>query len=89
MTVNSDLFDAAKKLLDEGDVEGLRTMLAKSPDLATMRAPDNATLLIHLIDHPGGRPRGDETARALLQAGAEVDARQDGNTIIVSAALVL
>jgi ankyrin repeat protein len=72
------VFDAAVDVIGRGDVEALRRLLADHPELATVRDDEaNATLLIRLIDWPGHRPNAGETARALLEAGCEVDARRD------------
>lgn len=76
MTDRSAL-DAALALLNYGDVEGLEELLIAQPELALARDDGNATLLIRLIDWPGHRPWASETARVLLKAGAEVDARRD------------
>ena len=72
-----DQFQAAVDLVDSGDVAALRNLLDAHPDLATARDEGNAPLLIRLIDWPGHRPNAADTARVLLEAGAEVDARRD------------
>lgn len=70
-------FEAAMTLVDYGDFQGLGELLDANPELANARDEGNATLLIRLIDWPGHRPWASETARVLLTAGAEVDARRD------------
>ncbi len=70
-------FDEALGHLANGDVERLAGLLDGRPELAKSRDEKNATLLIRLVDWPGLRPRAAESARVLLQAGAEVDARRD------------
>lgn len=70
-------FETAAAFIDSGNVDGLRQILADHPELATARADDGAPLLIRMIDWPGHRPRAAESARTLLEAGAEVDARRD------------
>lgn len=72
-----DHYNTAVDHLDSGDVEALRTLLTEHPDLANARGEENAPLIIRLIDFPGHRPNAAESARALLDAGAEVDARRD------------
>lgn len=76
MTIHPS-FDAAVELLDAGEVKNLQLLLARESDLATARDYGNATLLIRLIDWPGHRPLAADSARLLLEAGAEVDARRD------------
>ena len=70
-------FKAALELLDSGAVDDLRELLRNHVDLVDARDEDNASLLIRLIDWPGYRPNSAECARALLEAGADVDARRD------------
>ena len=70
-------FDAATALIDSGDTAGLKQLLADHPDLVNSRGEDNLPLIVHLIDWPGHRPNASETARVLLEAGAEVDARRN------------
>jgi ankyrin repeat protein len=76
MTDRSD-FGVAVTFLDSDDIDGLQYLLKAQPDLASARDDDNSTLLIRLIDWPGHRPRASETARVLLNAGAEIDARRN------------
>lgn len=70
-------FDTATALIDSGDTAALKQLLADHPDLANSRGDDNLPLIVHLIDWPGHRPNATETARVLLEAGAEVDARRN------------
>ena len=69
-------FDTALAALDAGDLDTLGTLLDEHPNLATARDDGNATLLIRLVDWPGKRPHAAESARLLLEAGADVDARR-------------
>lgn len=69
----------ALELIETGDYHELRAHLVRHPDLAKYRDESNATLLIRLIDYPGRRPNAAKTARTLLIAGCDVDARRDGN----------
>jgi catechol 2,3-dioxygenase-like lactoylglutathione lyase family enzyme len=77
MPTDISSFEAAAALLDLGDLEALHKLLKQQPDLARARDDGNATLLIRLIDWPGHRPNAAESARVLLSAGAEVDARRN------------
>ncbi len=71
------LFQNAIDAIDAGDVAGLKKLLAAHPGLATATDEGSTTLLIRLIDWPGHRPNAAESARALLEAGADVDARRN------------
>jgi ankyrin repeat protein len=71
--------------IHEGDVEGLRRLLAEHPDLAraALGSRDCANgmtrSLLHVVtDWPGHFPRGPETVEALIAAGADVNARFTG-----------
>lgn len=68
-------------LVDAGDVEGLRALLAAEPGLAGERYGDDAmsrTALHVATDWPGGRPRVGEVVAVLVAAGAPVDGRFAG-----------
>jgi len=76
---------AAVQAIHEGDVEGLRRLLAEHPDLAraALGSSDCANgmtrSLLHVVtDWPGHFPRGPETVEALIAAGADVNARFTG-----------
>jgi hypothetical protein len=76
---------AAVQAIHEGDVEGLRRLLAEHPDLAraALGSRDCANgmtrSLLHVVtDWPGHFPRGPETVEALIAAGADVNARFTG-----------
>ena len=77
---------AAVTAIHTGDVAALRTLLAEHPSLATAklreRAADGAecarTLLHVVADWPGHFPDGAATVAALVEAGADVDARFEG-----------
>ncbi len=69
-------FADAARAIHQGEVETLRKLLAEHPDLATRRIGDNPRTLLHVAtDWPGHFPRGAESVRALIAAGADVDAR--------------
>jgi ankyrin repeat protein len=63
-----------------GEVEALRAELAADPSLAHARPDGHRTLLHVLTDWPGHLPRATETLAALVEAGADVNARTDGDT---------
>jgi len=76
---------AAVKAIRSGDVEGLRQLLADNPGLPTaaLRSKDckngmTRSLLHVATDWPGHFPRGAQTVKALLEAGADVNARFTG-----------
>ena len=70
-----------------GDVEELQRLLTEQPDLATATIGDpnstdpkamSRTLLHVATDWPGHRPNGVEAVAALVEAGADVNARFTG-----------
>ena len=72
-----------------GDLEALARLLAENPGLATTRiaqrdcddaqGPDAGRTLLHVAtDWPGNCPNGAATVRALVDAGADVNARHRG-----------
>ena len=65
--------------MEEGNYHELRVHMIRYPHLVKYRDETNATLLIRLIDYPGRRPNAAKTARVLLIAGCEVDARRDAD----------
>jgi ankyrin repeat protein len=68
-------------LVEAGDVDGLRALLAEHPGLAADRYGDDAmsrTALHVVTDWPGGRPRCAEVIALLVAAGAPVDGRFAG-----------
>ncbi|MCY3883408.1 MAG: hypothetical protein OXG24_00675 [Gammaproteobacteria bacterium] len=78
----------ALDLMESGDYHELRAHLILHPILAKYRDDSNATLLIKLIDYPGNRPNAAKSARVLLIAGCDVDARRDStNGTALSGAL--
>ncbi|HEY5422787.1 MAG TPA: ankyrin repeat domain-containing protein [Ilumatobacteraceae bacterium] len=83
--VDDPIATAAVRAIHEGDVEGLRRMLIEHPDLAraALGSKDSANgmtrSLLHVVtDWPGHFPRGPETVKTLVAAGADVDARFTG-----------
>lgn len=71
----ADVFPVAVQAVKIGDVETLTQYLADRPELASARSQQGRTLLHHLCDWPGHFPREEETGRALIAAGADVNAR--------------
>lgn len=73
---------AALAAIHAGDVAALRMLLAANPGLATARLRDRSgcarTLLHVLTDWPGRHPHGPATVAALVEAGADVNARFEG-----------
>jgi len=66
------------RLVQVGDLEGLRKVLDERPELVTARFgdPDCSRTLLHAAtDWPGHFPNGPEVVRLLVDRGAEVDAR--------------
>jgi ankyrin repeat protein len=65
--------------IQSGDIDTLQRMLKDDPDLATARIVDDRrtkrTTLHIVTDWPGHFPNGAGSAAALIQAGADVNAR--------------
>ncbi|MFF4569573.1 ankyrin repeat domain-containing protein [Streptomyces sp. NPDC001410] len=69
---------AAVTAIRAGDVPALQDLLAVHPGLVTARLGDTKTArtLLHIAtDWPGHHPRGPHTVTALVEAGADVNAR--------------
>ncbi|WP_308637985.1 ankyrin repeat domain-containing protein [Paenibacillus silvisoli] len=71
----SEVYPAAYEAVKEGQLEQLKALLSTHPTLANARSKQGRTLLNHLCDWPGHYPNQLETGRALLEAGADVNAR--------------
>jgi ankyrin repeat protein len=74
---------AATEAVQSGDLDTLKRLLAEHPGLATAYIGDypdgmSRTLLHAATDWPGHYPNNVATVHALLEAGAEVDARFTG-----------
>ncbi|MFN2490469.1 MAG: ankyrin repeat domain-containing protein [Actinomycetota bacterium] len=75
---------AVVEAIHRGDVPTLKRLLAENPDLVTTRLGDDdrcgmsRTLLHVATDWPGHFPNGAATVTALVEAGADVDARFRG-----------
>jgi hypothetical protein len=75
---------AAVTAIHAGDLAALRRLLAENPWLATARLGDDGpegmsrTLLHVVTDWPGHFPNGAATVAALVEAGADVNARFRG-----------
>lgn len=85
MDANDPVAAAAVTAVHTGDLAALRGLLAENPWLAAARLGDDGpqgmsrTLLHVATDWPGHFPRVAESVAALIQAGAEVDARFHGS----------
>lgn len=66
---------SAVQAIRSGDVPALRRLLASDPALATARVDGSRTLLHVATDWPGHFPNVAETIGALVDAGADVNAR--------------
>src|SRR5437867_5368301 len=61
--------------IQSGDLERLQRLLGENPGLATARIGMSRTLLHVATDWPGHFPNGAATVAALIEAGADVNAR--------------
>jgi hypothetical protein len=85
VTVRTDdpLAIAIVEAIHTGNVEALKRMLSENPGLATARLgaddSDMTRTLLHVVtDWPGHFPNGAATVAALVEAGADVNARFTG-----------
>ena len=82
LAADDPLAVAATQAVQTGDLETLGRLLVEHPDLATARIGDpdgmSRTLLHAATDWPGHYPNNAATVRALVAAGADVDARFAG-----------
>ncbi|GGM75045.1 hypothetical protein GCM10011609_08720 [Lentzea pudingi] len=83
MRQNDPLATVATAALHDGDLTTLRHLLADNSRLATARIVDEQgsgrTLLHVLTDWPARRPNGAQSVAALVEAGADVNARFEGS----------
>jgi ankyrin repeat protein len=72
--------DEIRTAIHAGDVETLTRLLAEHPDLAKARiGKGKARTLLHVVaDWPGYLPNGAAMVKALVDAGADVNARFQG-----------
>jgi ankyrin repeat protein len=82
LAADDPLAVAATAAVQAGDLDALEHLLAEHPDLATVRIGDpdgmSRTLLHAATDWPGHFPDNVAVVRALIAAGADVDARFAG-----------
>ena len=84
LSTKEPLAIALVEAIQAGDVPALKRLLAENPGIATMRIGDDGahgmsrTLLHVATDWPGHFPNGATTVAALIEAGAEVNARFRG-----------
>ncbi len=85
-TIDADdpLVSAVEQAIHSGDLAALTRFLSEHPGLATARIGDDdpvgmsRTLLHAATDWPGHYPNGPQAVRALVEAGADVNARFRG-----------
>lgn len=84
LSTEDPVVEAAVRAVHRGDVDALRQLLSEHPGLVTARLGDDdphamSRTLLHVVtDWPGHFPRGAASVAALVQAGADVDARFRG-----------
>ncbi len=84
ISTESDLAVASVAAIHAGDVAALRSLLENHPWLATARLGDDdpagmSRTLLHVVtDWPGHHPNGPACVSALIDAGADVNARFRG-----------
>jgi len=66
------------KAVHSGDIAAMRRLLELHPELVSARGPGGRSALHVVTDWPGYFPQGPAVARLLLQAGADPNARSDG-----------
>ena len=77
IAADSDLAVEITHAIQRGDIETVRRLLREQPDLATARLGDESqsrTLLHVATDWPGHFPNGAASVKALVEAGADVNA---------------
>ncbi len=99
---DDDRMERAVGLIDRGEVEQLRALLVEHPDLVTARVKADSAIthgyfrrptLLHFVAcnpnrSPRVPPRIEESARMILEAGAEVDAVTDSEQGSTTLALI-
>jgi uncharacterized protein len=84
LSTEDPLAVAAVEAIHAGDIETLKRLLLENPGLATARLGDDdpdgmSRTLLHVVtDWPGHFPNGAATVGALVEAGADVNARFRG-----------
>jgi len=86
IAADNPLAVAVVEAIHKGDVSSLKRLLENNPGLATARIGDAKSWngvsrsLLHIVtDWPGNFPNGAETVVALVEAGADVNARFNGS----------
>ena len=94
--ISPEIFERAKRLTDLGDVDNLKLLIERHPDLCSAGnddeiAPtfDNA-ILLYATSWPGGRPNGAAVVKLLVDAGADPMLRfkGDGESVLHWAASI-
>ncbi|MBB6672703.1 ankyrin repeat domain-containing protein [Cohnella nanjingensis] len=71
----AEVYPQAVRMVKTGESDQLKRWLCAYPALAKARSRRGRTLLHHLCDWPGHLPNALETGQALVDAGADVNAR--------------
>ena len=82
MSTTTDIADRLVDAIHRGDVDGLRRLLIEHPDVAAAPlggAYKSRTPLHAVTDWPGYFPNGPQVVQVLIEAGADPNARKDGD----------
>ena len=79
--IASPSWERAADCLDRGESETLQALLTQEPGLTQQRHPEtHQTLLLRLLNWPGGRPGRLDSAQLLLEFGADANVRTSPNS---------
>lgn len=72
------MFAEACQAIDEGDLQTLKQLLERHPDLLKEQSEDGKSLSFWTLDWPGGKPGAAQSLELLLKHGADPNARFKG-----------